>query len=70
MNNNFCKHFCHSVLSDDDMISIGSMLSLGDSYHLDDYMNDDDMEVAPSPRLQHKRNLSQGQKVLGTCTTC
>ena len=63
----FCNHFCHSVLSDDDMISIGSMLSLGDSYYLDD--NDDDMEVVPSPRLRHKRNLAQGhRKVSGiTC---
>ena len=52
----FVFRFCYSVFSDDDMISIGSMLSLGDSYYLDD----DDMEVAPSPRLRHKRNLSQG----------
>ena len=49
------------------MISIGSMLSLGDSYYLDD----DDMEVAPSPRLRHKRNLSQGHgKVLGITCKC
>ena len=46
---------CHS---DDDMISIGSMMSLNENYYLDD--NDDDMEVAPSPRVRHKRNLSQG----------
>lgn len=47
------------VPSDDDMISIGSMMSLGEGYYLDD--NDDDMEVAPSPRpFRHKRNLSQG----------
>lgn len=51
------------------MISIGSMLSLGDSYYLDD--NDDDMEVAPSPRLRHKRNLSQGHgKVPGITCKC
>lgn len=37
------------------MISIGSMLSLGDSYYLDD--NDDDMEVVLSLRLRYKRNL-------------
>ena len=49
--------------SDDDMISIGSMMSLNDDYYLDD--NDDDMEVVPSPRLRHKRNLSSGNmKVL------
>ena len=46
------------LYSDDDMISIGSMMSLNDNYNLDD--NDDDMEVAPSPRLRHKRNLSSG----------
>lgn len=50
------------------MISIGSMLSLGDGYYLDDY--DDDVEVAPSPRLRHKQNLSQGHaKLPGTCIT-
>ena len=43
--------------SDDDMISIGSMMSLSDNYNLDD---DDDMEVVPSPRLRHRRNLSSG----------
>lgn len=56
------------VLSDDDMISIGSMMSLSEGYYLDD--NDDDMEVAPSPRLRHKRNLSSGNiKVPGICLT-
>lgn len=37
------------------MISIGSMLSLGDSYYLDD--NDDDMEVVLLLRLCYKWNL-------------
>ena len=63
----FCNGFCYSVFSDDDMISIGSMLSLGDSYYLDD----DDLEVAPSPRLRHKRNLSHGHgKVTGITYLC
>ncbi len=41
-------------------------MSLGEGYYLDD--NDDDVEVAPSPRpTRHKRNLSQGNvKVPGT----
>ena len=48
------------------MISIGSMMSLNDSYYFDD--NDDDMEMAPSPRF-HRRNISQGNmKVQGTIT--
>ena len=48
------------------MISIGSMMSLNDSYYFDD--NDDDMEIAPSPRF-HRRNISQGNmKVQGTIT--
>ena len=48
------------------MISIGSMMSLNDSYYFDD--NDDDMEMAPSPRF-HRRNVSQGNmKVQGTIT--
>ena len=40
------------------MISIGSMMSLNDSYSLDD--NDDDMEVTPSPHMRLKRKLSSG----------
>ena len=40
------------------MISLGSMLSLNENYCLD---NDDSaMEVEPSPKFHHKRNLSHG----------
>ncbi|KAL9988985.1 hypothetical protein ACROYT_G003486 [Oculina patagonica] len=54
-----CVLIKEGMATDDDMISIGSMMSLGEGYYLDD--NDDDMEVAPSPRpTRHRRNLSQG----------
>lgn len=52
-----CVLIKEGMATDDDMISIGSMMSLNDSYYLDD--NDDDMEMVPSPRF-HRRNISQG----------
>lgn len=52
-----CVLIKEGMATDDDMISIGSMMSLNDTggFNLDD---EDDMEVAPSPSPRRHRNLS------------